>query len=108
MSVAPQNAARGTQMGLIADEVARLALPLLLLDLIHSIAAAATLRVVQSIPYILFGAPAGALTERHITALDALVTAWHGQGPVRLPGGVHAARRCGTLVLGRPPTIESL
>ena len=51
-------------LGAIADEVARLALPLLLLDLTHSIAAAASLRVVQSVPYILFGAPAGALIDR--------------------------------------------
>jgi predicted MFS family arabinose efflux permease len=51
-------------LGSIADEVARLALPLLVLDLTHSIAAAATLRVVQSIPYILFGAPAGAFIDR--------------------------------------------
>lgn len=51
-------------LGAIADEVARLALPLLLLDLTHSIAAAAALRVVQSVPYILFGAPAGALIDR--------------------------------------------
>jgi len=51
-------------LGAIADEVARLALPLLLLDLTHSIAAAATLRVVQSVPYILFGAPAGVLIDR--------------------------------------------
>ena len=51
-------------LGSIADEIARLALPLLVLDLTHSIAAAATLRVVQSVPYILFGAPAGALIDR--------------------------------------------
>ena len=51
-------------LGAIADEVARLALPLLVLDLTHSIAAAATLRVVQSIPYIIFGAPAGAIIDR--------------------------------------------
>ena len=51
-------------LGSIADEVARLALPLLVLDLTHSIAATATLRVVQSVPYILFGAPAGALIDR--------------------------------------------
>jgi predicted MFS family arabinose efflux permease len=35
-----------------------------MLDITHSIAAAATLRVVQSVPYILFGAPAGALIDR--------------------------------------------
>jgi predicted MFS family arabinose efflux permease len=51
-------------LGAIADEVARLALPLLLLDLTHSIAAAAALRVIQSVPYILFGAPAGVLIDR--------------------------------------------
>ena len=53
-----------TGLGGVADEVARLALPLLVLDITHSIAAAATLRVVQSLPYILFGAPAGALIDR--------------------------------------------
>ena len=51
-------------LGAVADEVARLALPLLILDMTHSITAAAALRVVQSIPYILFGAPAGALIDR--------------------------------------------
>ncbi|MFD0865665.1 TilS substrate-binding domain-containing protein [Tessaracoccus lubricantis] len=24
---------------------------------------------------------------RHVLAVDALVTAWHGQGPVAVPGG---------------------
>ena len=51
-------------LGSVADEVARLALPLLILDLTHSIASAAVLRVVQSIPYIVFGAPAGVLIDR--------------------------------------------
>jgi len=35
-----------------------------MLDITHSIAAAAALRVVQSVPYIVFGAPAGALIDR--------------------------------------------
>src|SRR5438874_13654434 len=48
-----------TGLGGVADEVARLALPLLVLDITHSIAAAATLRVVQSLPYILFAPPPG-------------------------------------------------
>ncbi len=34
-----------------------------------------------------------ALTHRHIEALDALVTEWHGQGPTALPGGVEVVRR---------------
>jgi predicted MFS family arabinose efflux permease len=51
-------------LGGIADEVARLALPLLILDLTHSIAAAATLRVVQAVPYIFFGGIAGVVIDR--------------------------------------------
>jgi predicted MFS family arabinose efflux permease len=51
-------------LGAVADEIARLALPLLMLDVTHSIASAAALRVVQGVPYILFGAPAGALIDR--------------------------------------------
>jgi tRNA(Ile)-lysidine synthase len=49
------------------------------------------------------GVPAGALAAAHLDAVDALVTAWHGQGAVHLPGGLGAARRCGRLVVdGRP------
>jgi tRNA(Ile)-lysidine synthase len=44
------------------------------------------------------GVPGGALSHRHVAALDALVTAWHGQGPAVLPGGIRVARRDGTLV----------
>jgi tRNA(Ile)-lysidine synthase len=43
------------------------------------------------------GAPRSALSHRHVTALDALVTAWHGQGPVSLPGGIRVIRREGVL-----------
>jgi tRNA(Ile)-lysidine synthase len=51
------------------------------------------------------GSPAGALTAGHVEAVDALVTAWHGQGPVDLPGGVRAERACDRLRLARhrPP-----
>jgi len=38
------------------------------------------------------GAPAGSLAAVHVDALDALVTDWHGQGPLDLPGGVGARR----------------
>lgn len=47
------------------------------------------------------GASGGALSHRHIQALDALVVDWHGQGPVGLPGGIAIARRGETLV---PPS----
>jgi tRNA(Ile)-lysidine synthase len=39
------------------------------------------------------GAPAGALSHRHVAALDALVVDWHGQGPIHLPGGIKVARK---------------
>jgi tRNA(Ile)-lysidine synthase len=47
------------------------------------------------------GAPGGALFHRHVTALDALVNAWRGQGAVDLPGGVAVLRRGGRLVAVR-------
>jgi tRNA(Ile)-lysidine synthase len=43
------------------------------------------------------GAPGGALSHRHVVALDALVTDWHGQGATSLPGGIVVARRDGVL-----------
>jgi tRNA(Ile)-lysidine synthase len=46
------------------------------------------------------GAPPGALSHRHVAALDALVTAWHGQGPVHLPGAIRVFRRDGLLTPG--------
>ena len=48
------------------------------------------------------GAPRSALSHRHVGALDALVTAWHGQGPVSLPGGIRVIRREGVLVREGP------
>jgi tRNA(Ile)-lysidine synthase len=44
------------------------------------------------------GATPGALSHRHVDALDALVTAWHGQGPTALPGGRRVGRRDGRLL----------
>ena len=51
-------------VGGLGDEIARLALPLLILDLTHSIAAAATLRLVLALPYVFFGGIAGVLIDR--------------------------------------------
>ena len=44
------------------------------------------------------GAPGGALSHRHVAALDAFVTDWHGQGPTQLPSDISVARRDGVLV----------
>jgi len=45
----------------------------------------------------------GPLTAERTAAIDALITDWHGQGPIDLPGGVAVARTSGTLVLYREP-----
>jgi tRNA(Ile)-lysidine synthase len=45
------------------------------------------------------GNGAGQLTAGHTAALDALVTDWHGQGPLDLPGGLRAIRASGRLEL---------
>jgi tRNA(Ile)-lysidine synthase len=44
------------------------------------------------------GVPGAALSHRHITALDALVVGWHGQGATRLPGGIGVSRSAGALI----------
>jgi tRNA(Ile)-lysidine synthase len=61
------------------------------------------------------GAPAGALSQQHVTQLDALVTGWHGQRGVDLPGGVRGQRRYDRLLFavagpheGAPPVIGEL
>jgi tRNA(Ile)-lysidine synthase len=48
------------------------------------------------------GARDGELFHDHVRALDALVTDWHGQGPVDLPGRVRGVRRGGALVFEGP------
>jgi tRNA(Ile)-lysidine synthase len=44
-------------------------------------------------------AGAGPLTAAHTAALDGLITGWHGQGPIDLPGGFVALRASGRLTL---------
>lgn len=43
------------------------------------------------------GCPVGPLTAGQIAEVERLVTDWHGQGPIALPGGLVARRRCGRL-----------
>ncbi|MEO7058331.1 MAG: tRNA lysidine(34) synthetase TilS, partial [Lapillicoccus sp.] len=38
------------------------------------------------------GSGAGQLSSAHVESLDALITSWHGQGPLNLPGHVLVAR----------------
>lgn len=49
------------------------------------------------------GVPQGSVTADHVSAVESLVTSWHGQGEVSLPGGVKAGRISGRLSL-LPPT----
>jgi tRNA(Ile)-lysidine synthase len=46
------------------------------------------------------GSPPGTLAAVHVDAVDRLVTAWHGQRHVDLPGGFRAVRRSGRLLFG--------
>ncbi|NKZ02741.1 tRNA lysidine(34) synthetase TilS [Actinomadura latina] len=46
------------------------------------------------------GSPPGTLAAVHVDAVDRLVTAWHGQRHVDLPGGLRAFRRYGKLLFG--------
>jgi tRNA(Ile)-lysidine synthase len=47
------------------------------------------------------GAPAGELFHQHVLAVDALLTDWHGQKGVDLPGHLRAVRRGGLLAFDR-------
>ncbi len=73
------------------------------LDSLNSLPAAVRTRVLRSAA-VQAGCPAGALNAAHVRALDALVVAWSGQGPVALPGGVAGRRDCGRLLLARDRT----
>ncbi len=55
-------------------------------------------RVLRSLIYRA-GAPSGTLTAEHVAAVEALITAWHGQGEVSLPGNVKVGRISGRLSL---------
>jgi tRNA(Ile)-lysidine synthase len=49
------------------------------------------------------GAPGGSLSADHLSAVEALITSWRGQGEASLPGGVKVARISGRLsLLARP------
>jgi tRNA(Ile)-lysidine synthase len=53
--------------------------------------AAVRTRVIRRIA-IAAGAPAGALSAEHVWSIDRLITDWHGQKGVSLPGGLVAER----------------
>uniref|UniRef100_UPI0035E3FA19 TilS substrate-binding domain-containing protein n=1 Tax=Streptomyces zagrosensis TaxID=1042984 RepID=UPI0035E3FA19 len=45
------------------------------------------------------GSPAGSLFARHIEEVDRLITSWHGQRAINLPGRIEVQRQGGRLVI---------
>ncbi|WP_446217300.1 tRNA lysidine(34) synthetase TilS [Micromonospora sp. IBHARD004] len=88
LAAAALAAARSARGGLAVDALAGL-LPAVRTRVLHAWARE-------------LGASPAALSHRHVTALDALVTGWHGQGAVHLPGGLGVARHEGRLTLADP------
>ncbi|TWE09954.1 tRNA lysidine(34) synthetase TilS [Rudaeicoccus suwonensis] len=43
------------------------------------------------------GSPGGDLGKVHVDAVDALLTAWRGQGPIDIPGGLRVRRQHGVI-----------
>ena len=52
------------------------------------------------------GAPGGQVSARHTEACDALLTRWHGQGPVSLPGALLVTRSSGRVSIATSPRVE--
>jgi tRNA(Ile)-lysidine synthetase-like protein len=79
----------------------------LVLDAAVLAAAPAALRrrALRAAAGVVVGSP-GALTARHVDALDALVVDWHGQGEAGLPTGAAAGRACGRVFLRPAPSTE--
>jgi len=75
--------------------------PDLLVEELSTLPKAIRARVLRSAIYEA-GAPAGTLTADHLAPVEALITAWAGQGEVSLPGGVKVSRISGRLSLSTP------
>ncbi len=84
----------GDQLRVPAAERPRSAVDHLELSLVAGLPRAVRTRVLRA-----WAARTGAepLSAERTAALDALVTAWHGQGPVGLPGGIDVTRASGRL-----------
>ena len=55
-------------------------------------------RILRSAIYAA-GAPSGSVSAEHVSAVEALISAWNGQGALSLPGGVKVERISGRLSL---------
>jgi tRNA(Ile)-lysidine synthase len=85
--------------GVAAAEAARLEAGhrALAADALGALPAAIRTRVLRGAA-IAAGCPPGALSARHVSEMDALVTLWRGQLWTDLPGGIRCQRRCGRLL----------
>ena len=87
----------------IADkEIRNLDLTNLDCEHLSSLARAVRSRVLRTAIYAA-GAPSGSITADHLASVEALVTSWHGQGAISLPGGVKVERISGRLSLLAQP-----
>ena len=70
------------------------------LDCAHleSLPRAIRTRILRSAIYA-SGAPSGSVSAEHVSAVEALISAWSGQGALNLPGGVKVERISGRLSL---------
>jgi len=67
---------------------------------LRKIPKALRIRVLRQAIY-LAGAPMGSLSADHLLPIEALITNWHGQGEISLPGGVKVLRISGRLSLSQ-------
>ena len=89
--------------GLAAAEISHLNLTDIDCDYLAALPRALRSRILRAAIYAC-GAPEGSITADHVAATEALVTAWRGQGPLSLPGGVKVERISGRLSLLAQPT----
>ena len=89
--------------GLAEAEISHLNLTDIDCDYLAAQPRALRTRILRAAIYVC-GAPEGTITADHVTATEALVTSWHGQGPLSLPGGVKVERISGRLSLLAQPT----
>ena len=78
-------AASGSEPGLAVEGLQKLATPIR--------------RRVLRLAALAAGAPGGELFHEHVVALDSLVTDWHGQRWIDLPGHLRGVRREGRVLL---------
>jgi tRNA(Ile)-lysidine synthase len=83
-------------------EISRTDLANLDCDHLATLARAIRSRLLRAALYAA-GAPSGSITADHLAGVEALVTSWHGQGALSLPGGVKVERISGRLSLLAQP-----